>query len=366
MSKIVLFGDSHSRAIKDAVRSRIADGHRVQVEVLQRLKLKGIAKAASDGSEPVSPEGMHVGDTSFEAFIQRLAAFKPSAVVASFIGGNTYAGFSTIQHPQPFDFLIPGDSPNELALDAEIIPFRMIYDQFARMIYKGDGASLMALRKATKATIVHLLAPPPKYDNHFITENYDTRYAADGIASLGVSQPHLRMKFWRLQNIAIQGLCAEIGIEVLGPPSEALDGSGFLARPYWARDATHANADYGELVLKQLEVCFLQADQATSAGTGDRRAQVAPSVRSSGRVLADFIPEFYGLKQVHSRKRRANMASTQTNGEGTAQSKQRKFFKDLASKPGVLESYNIKIGGKIGDERIKIVLEQKASKKTGG
>ena len=67
------------------------------------------------------------------------------------------------------------------------------------------------------------------------------------------------MKFWQLQNRAIEEICIELGLEVLGPPRGSLDPEGFLARPCYAGDATHANRRYGELVLEQLESMFLPA-----------------------------------------------------------------------------------------------------------
>ncbi len=41
------------------------------------------------------------------------------------------------------------------------------------------------------------------------------------------------------------------------PPRRALDADGYLDRRYYANDATHANADYGELLLSSVEAQYL-------------------------------------------------------------------------------------------------------------
>jgi hypothetical protein len=152
--------------------------------------------------------------------------------------------------------LLPGSGPGEIQPDVELIPFRPLYEYFSEALRLGDGQTIAALRNSTKAQIVHLLAPPPKRENDYIEEHHDTLFAAAGISSLGVSPPGLRMKFWQLQNRAIEEICVELGIETLAPPRDAADPDGFLKRTFYAGDATHANARYGELVLQQLEHKF--------------------------------------------------------------------------------------------------------------
>ena len=42
-------------------------------------------------------------------------------------------------------------------------------------------------------------------------------------------------------------------VTLLYPPKITLTSKGYLKPEYYANDATHANADYGELVLQQIE-----------------------------------------------------------------------------------------------------------------
>lgn len=239
--RIRLFGDSHCYAVQRAIERREAKGRRVPVAAFRLLKTKN---------------GAEVGDTSFEDFLLMIAKLSPTDIVLSAIGGNQHAVFSTIQHPVPFSFFEPGNSA-PLEADAAVIPYRALESNFAKGIRNRDGESLKALRDATRARVVHLLAPPPKRDNAHILRHHESRFAEENIADLGVSSPELRLKFWKLQRRVLEEVCADYDIEVLGPPPGSIDPDGFLAPDYYASDATHANVAYGELILAQIEESFV-------------------------------------------------------------------------------------------------------------
>src|SRR4030095_11584617 len=92
---VLLFGDSHSNSIQRAVERRLNKGRAVPLTVHRLLKTHW-------------KSGQTVGDTSFEQFLEIIAKLDAEDVVLSMIGGNQHAVFSTIQHPQRFDFLEPG------------------------------------------------------------------------------------------------------------------------------------------------------------------------------------------------------------------------------------------------------------------
>jgi hypothetical protein len=253
--RIMLFGDSHAYAMQRAIERREAKGRRVPVAAHRLLKLKN---------------GKEVGDTSFEDFLVMVGKLSPDDVVLSAIGGNQHAVYSTIQHPDPFSFFEPGSSA-PIESDVGVIPYRVLEANFAKGIRNGDGISLKALRDATRARVVHLLAPPPKRDNDHILRHHESRFATENIAGLGVSSPQLRMKFWNLQRRILEEFCQEIGIEVLGPPAGTLDEDGYLAAEFYASDATHANVAYGELVLAQADDMVATAE---TKGRADERSSL--------------------------------------------------------------------------------------------
>jgi hypothetical protein len=247
--RILLFGDSHTNAIQRAIEKRQGKGQSVPLVAHRLLKEKN---------------GRDLGDTRFEDFLKLVSKLSPDDVVLSAIGGNQYAVYSMIQHDQRFDIVDPeqggsGDS------SAEIIPYRAIEEAFFTGLRNSDAKSLQALRAATSARVIHLIPPPPKRDNAFITEHHETLFRREGLATRGVSAPELRLKFWRMQTRVLQAICAELGIEVLMPPGRALDESGFLQPEFYAVDATHANWRYGERLMREIERRFLPAHSRAKA-----------------------------------------------------------------------------------------------------
>jgi hypothetical protein len=55
-----------------------------------------------------------------------------------------------------------------------------------------------------------------------------------------------------LQALIIQDICSERAIPYLPAPAAMTDDDGFLARPAWTDDPTHAGPAYGHAVLDQL------------------------------------------------------------------------------------------------------------------
>ena len=247
---ILLFGDSHAYAVQRAIEKREGKGRTAPVKAHRLAKIKN---------------GKQQGDTTFEEFLEIVSALGPDDIVLSMIGGNQHAVFSTIQHPQKFDFMEPCVSGRTEA-GAEVIPYRVLASFFERGIRNRDGKSLEALREATVARIIHIIPPPPKADNAFIQQYHESVFANEGITAHGVSPPQLRLKFWMLQKRVLETLCAELKIEVMLPPVGALNQDGFLASEFYANDATHANHFYGELLLREAETRF-KATPAEQAGS---------------------------------------------------------------------------------------------------
>lgn len=237
--RILLFGDSHSHAIQRAIQKRIGKGQSSPVSAFRLRKEKN---------------GSHIGDTSFQDFLEMIAGLGEEDVVLSMIGGNQHAVYSTIQHPRPFDFFTP-ENPASAEPDVDIVPYRALADLFTRGIQKGDGTSLEAIRNATVARVVHIIPPPPKADNDFIEKYHEGLFANEGIASRGVSPAALRLKFWQLQTRVLKRLCAKLGVEVLMPPGRVVE-KGFLRPEFYAQDATHANWRYGERLLRIIETRY--------------------------------------------------------------------------------------------------------------
>lgn len=234
--QIQLFGDSHAHAVLRAIAKREGKGQPVPCVAHRLLKEKN---------------GVRIGTTRFESFLKLIGSLGREDLVVSMVGGNQHAVYSTIQHPQRFDFFAP-EAKSSAEADAAIVPYRVIEQVFDIGLRKGDGKLLEAIRAATTARVVHILPPPPKADNEHITQHHETLFKKD-LPELGVSSPELRLKFWNLQKRVLVQICAELGIEVVMPPKRAVDEAGFLRPEFYARDATHGNWLYGERILREIE-----------------------------------------------------------------------------------------------------------------
>lgn len=244
----LLYGDSHSEAVFQAaeLRSRRRTPTPVQVHRTRRVKGETV-----------------IGDTSPEDFLSLASALGDRDVIITMIGGNQHAVFSLIQHPVPFDVIEPGMAADCLVPDAEIIPYRLVSAALDSGVRGRDGRALKALRNATKARLVLMIPPPPKRDGDFIRKYHERRFAND-IAELGVSSAELRMKIWRMQRDLLRAYCRELNIETLDPPEAAVDDAGYLLPEYYANDATHANRDYGLLLLNLFEAHFVSEREAVA------------------------------------------------------------------------------------------------------
>ena len=74
-----------------------------------------------------------------------------------------------------------------------------------------------------------------------------------GTLRRGVTPAPIRAKLYRINSDIFRGSCAELGVDFVPPPAEAVDAAGFLKPQYWTRDPTHANHVYGRLLMKQIK-----------------------------------------------------------------------------------------------------------------
>ncbi|HEY8592454.1 MAG TPA: hypothetical protein VIL42_06265 [Sphingomicrobium sp.] len=249
--RLLLFGDSHSIAVIEALELRREQGRPVPIEGFRRSKLK---------------DGKQIGDISFDAFLHRIAALAPDDIVLSMVGGSHYAMFGTIQHPQPFDFYLPREAARS-GEDVEIIPFHALRAFLTEAVLDGfegeglhihgDGAALEAMRTGTSARVLHIVAPPPIENGARIARRFESFFAEGGIHSRGVSPPALRRKLWALQTSIVHKFCTKRGIEVMMPPPGTVEG-GFLREQFHIGGA-HANRHYGERIIAELERRLLPA-----------------------------------------------------------------------------------------------------------
>lgn len=230
---MVIIGHSHVVCVAEAAAESGVACHQVQLKTLKRVEL-------------IAERELH---PDFLAHVEALLQRDGSPMLVSCIGGALHTGLGLLQHPEPFDFVIPSRPDLPLASDAAILPFAAIKTTMQRRL-NFDFFVLRKLSQALAVPVVHFCCPPPAKDEDFVYETMPPRLRED-VMQAGVSPAPLRLKLWKLEADLFEETCAAVGIRFVPPPREALDGD-YLAGPY-RKNASHGNAAYGRLVLDQME-----------------------------------------------------------------------------------------------------------------
>ena len=169
--------------------------------------------------------------------------------IFSMIGGNGHNVFGLVYPQKPFDFYHP-DYPDRPPLPNWIIPYEQVWDSVMRRS-ETRLKELRALVAACPGRVIHLESPPPIASQSWLTARLAPRMEAAGLNSYQVAAPSVRFKLWRIGSAIFREECARLGVPFLPAPPEASDENGFLRRRYW-RDPTHANGQYGALLIRQM------------------------------------------------------------------------------------------------------------------
>jgi len=165
--------------------------------------------------------------------------------VLSVIGGNAHTVLGVVEHPQPFDFVLPGNPELPTDESREFVPADAVRARLSE-IANPYLATLPAVIAVAPRRVLQLQPPPPSADESLLERTTPWSRFPDRPRKL--APKWLRYKLWRLHGDIIRAACATLGIGYVPAPSEAMDADGFLA-PEYDDDGHHANAAYGALVL---------------------------------------------------------------------------------------------------------------------
>ena len=232
---ITVIGTSHIVALRRALPP---GQDRFEVIDLSRPRPGRPPAAAARVREP---DARHVA--SFRATLN------PDSHFVSMLGGNDHNAIGLIEHPQRFDLLEPGREADGIDPERDLIP----YDALRAMLEQRIEPYLQwlaALAPAFSGRKLHLCSPPPVPSAEHIRKFPGV---SRGRLNQGVMPARIRAKLYDMSSDIFRTGCAELGIEFLPPPRKPPMPTGFLKPEYWNPDPTHANSDYGRLLLKQIE-----------------------------------------------------------------------------------------------------------------
>jgi hypothetical protein len=233
---ILAIGASHLVALQGAAR-QIGSAPRIAFVQLRDARYRGAIERGGDGKPSL---GWSLAEDVAE----------PSRkLIVSLIGGNKHNILGLLNHPRPFDFVLPDEPDLPFTEGAECVPVELVADSLTRRA-ANEFDLLRTIRAATTVPMVHMESPPPNPSVAHIRRHPGV--FRDRIDALGVAPAHLRYKLWRVHSSVVRAACADAGIQFVPAPREALDAHSMLRKAAWADDPTHGSAWYGALVLKQI------------------------------------------------------------------------------------------------------------------
>lgn len=252
-STIFILGDSHATAIAEAVRARQDSGRDVSSPV----------EFFASRFEKAKGNGKTIPGLTMDEATAKLQAAGKHDILVSALGGNQYNTLGLLESGAPFDLIDPITLGSPEKTNARIVPLAQISAAFDDFV-GGIRPPIASLTAKFKGAAFHLNPPPPKSDNDYIRKNAEGYFRTDGKVVLNVNPAGMRRRLWLAQTEGLRRLCADMGVGFIDVPDESLDDQGFLARECYGADATHANARYGELVLRKLETMFATAAEAVA------------------------------------------------------------------------------------------------------
>lgn len=174
----------------------------------------------------------------------------PVDAYVTLVGGNEHTMFGLMEHPQPYDFIVPGHESLPQIAGATLLPYAAVRDLLAKRI--GSALRFLELFKleAGSVPVIQFESPPPCPDNEFIEANGGDFFRRRG-NSLHIASPVLRRKLWLASCDVYRTGCRNIGIGYASTPEETMDAEGFLVREGW-RDAVHGSEWFGAHCLTKI------------------------------------------------------------------------------------------------------------------
>lgn len=192
------------------------------------------------------------GHPEFTAALDELNAHQENSCIISFVDGNAHSSLSVLQHPEPYDFVLPGHEDWGMQPGFRPLPPALIRRHI--LPYQQNAIAALALMRIAlpQARIIHVLPPPPSHGERFLTS---PEAFGERITQFGVTPVLVRRKYHALANRIMREETHGLGIELLEPPPACFDTDGTLLQQY-VDGATHGNAAYGELVAQQIRNLF--------------------------------------------------------------------------------------------------------------
>ena len=250
MSTVLMIGLSHVVALRNAQAARLAHGaatfNLLDLELFPKFNpLYRIVEGEICLHDEVEP-----------ALRRAIEEAAPQLIIGSF-WSNQHFFMSTANLPRRFDFVLPAEPDLALDASAEIVPYDVVRHHI-RLHCVFQVLATAAIQRLTRTPLYLMPAPPPIEDFRAIPKGSSSKAIDAMVAEHGPAPALLRYKFWRLVNAIHDEVAAATNVRVLPVPPETVQSNGFRRPEYYYTDWIHANARYGEFVLKQIDASRAQ------------------------------------------------------------------------------------------------------------
>lgn len=236
--KIIIGGHSHLNAM-----------------VGDRYEEKPTLRSLADQDDVAVMDGRWPRD---ESYWSQLAESAPGKRVGVIWGGNEHNSVYFFQAAYEFDFAsryVPG-----VLGAAQFVTQRTIKQRFRTLSLDDMNVALARISEAKPERFALLGTPPPKKDNDKLRALLEREPAFmawakqinSPLETIGITDPYIRLKLWYLLQDMFREAAANHGAKFIAVPPEVQDSEGFLREELWAPDVTHANGEYGRIMLAKV------------------------------------------------------------------------------------------------------------------
>lgn len=191
------------------------------------------------------------GDKEYWNFVVDVSRGKHVVIVWN---GNQHNANFMFQTEPKFTMLGVADESN----GHEFVPIpRAMIKNFFQPSFDELGEIIPSLQNAASITLMN--GPAPKPLTHIQSSVLQEKYFTDIAKSLGVeigdlviTSDSLRLELWNVLAGLLANTAQKLGANFLGAPALSRDVSGLLLPEYWSPDVTHANSNYGLLLIEEL------------------------------------------------------------------------------------------------------------------
>ena len=232
--KILVVGNSHTQIIKEAIAIRASAGMPVADDVEVCWLNLG--------------HKSNFGDTPREDAIAKVRSLRSSDLLVMSLIGTLHNSIGLFDHEIPFSLALSIYDPLETSLGRQIIPRNVMSDVFKDYVERVPVFEQLA--EAARCLVVHFIPPPPKEG---FAESGKTRIVDEVQVQLEYAPKHSRLALWKLEESVVANYLSKLTVYHYAVPLNAATPEGFLLPAYHSSDATHANAQFGELLLRDFE-----------------------------------------------------------------------------------------------------------------